>query len=100
MLMHSTETRWICKGQLPEIVMGWFASPLIKAEKYREDLYLRLEECATTGVKLRQGTVEIKGLCVAPQTIVLGPDAVGRFDSWIKWSLTAGEVKQFGRAMC
>jgi hypothetical protein len=101
MLIHSTETRWICKGELPDGLLAWFAQPLHRREKCRKDIYLRLDGCATTGVKLRQGNFEIKGLSVPPQVIVLGPEIIGLFDSWIKWSLTADEVvERFGEALC
>jgi hypothetical protein len=100
MLMHSTETRWICKGELPGDLLTWFAKPLNGPEKHRKDIYLRLDGCATTGVKLRQGNFEIKGLSVPPQVVVLGPEIIGLFDSWIKWSLTADQVERFGEALC
>ena len=50
--------------------------------------------------KLRQGNFEVKGLTVAPQTILLSADAAGLYDSWIKWSLNADGVTAFGKAMC
>jgi hypothetical protein len=84
---------------MPDNVLRWFGNSLA-VEECRDDVYLRLDECATTGVKLRQGHFEIKSLTVAPQTILLGRDIAGLYDSWIKWSVTADAVQPFGLAMC
>lgn len=108
---HSGETRWFLPEQARwDELLNWFtregqlklvtesgnyipqpkAAPFVKQERKRTDEYLLLPDCDTTGIKQRQGRLEIKPLVAGPRPFVVG-DAAGRMDQWVKWSLKPSE---------
>jgi hypothetical protein len=104
---HSAETRWFLNGNghLDQL-LGWFTlkgrlniveetdnyqrqsakDPFVKKEKLRTDEYLLVPGCDTTGIKQRQGRLEVKSQVAGPRPFTVG-DVTGRIDQWVKWSM-------------
>lgn len=108
---HSAELRWFLPEQSPwDRLLDWFtlqgrlainvegqydpraaAGTFVKVEQERIDEYLLLPQCATVGVKQRQGKLEVKALIAGPHPFSLGR-VVGRVDQWVKWSFDPSEA--------
>ncbi len=86
-MYHSAEIRWYFAGRPPAAVASWFeAGGRAVRERERIDEYLALPGCETTGVKVRQGRIEVKAQTAAP-ALVDYPNGVRGFkDAWVKWS--------------
>jgi hypothetical protein len=102
---RSAEIRWFLSGQSQtDQLLAWFklpgqdpvvetkyyvlqpeAAPFVKQEPERHDEYLLMPDCATVGVKQRQGRLEIKALVAGPHPFARG-EVVGNVDQWVKWS--------------
>lgn len=110
---HSAELRWFLQGkdQFDEF-LKWFclqdqillktegeynpktvSGPFVKQEEERNDEYLLLPDCDTTGVKQRQGKLEVKALVLGPRPFSLG-GVVGRLDQWVKWSFEPSDKQR------
>lgn len=61
------------------------AAPFVRQEQPRADAYLLLPDCATVGVKQRQGRLEVKALVSGPRPYAQG-EVAGLVDQWVKWS--------------
>ena len=86
-MFHSAEIRWFVEGDVDGAVQRWFrASPRAREEEPRIDAYLVLPGCATCGVKIRQGHVEVKAEVTRPESVRYDNGLVGRRSSWVKWS--------------
>lgn len=84
---YSAEIRWFFEGDAPHAMRRWFADGAFMAdEPDRTDVYLRLPGSSVTGVKLREGMLEIKSLAAAPQRVTFAPGVDGLRDGWVKWS--------------
>jgi hypothetical protein len=107
---HSAELRWFSplierKAEL----LAWFhqadtlplvekdevapSMPYVKAEAVRHDHYLCLPCSDVTGVKQRDGKLEIKSLVAGPRPWA-AHGLTGRTDQWVKWSFD-GKEKYF-----
>jgi hypothetical protein len=86
-VFHTAEIRWFLAGVVDAAVAEWFAaSPLALEEDPRIDAYLVLPGCATCGVKVRQGRVEVKAEVMRPGSVAYENGLTGRRGSWVKWS--------------
>lgn len=86
-MFHSAEIRWFLEGATDTAAVEWFrASPLAREEDPRIDSYLVLPGCATCGVKIRQGHVEVKAEVTRPESVAYANGLAGRRGRWVKWS--------------
>ena len=86
-MFHSAEIRWFLEGDAVAALLAWFeASALVREEDPRIDSYLVLPGCATCGVKIRQGRVEVKAEVTRPESVTYQNGLSGRRGSWVKWS--------------
>jgi hypothetical protein len=86
-MMHSAELRWFFLGATPKAAKTWFGARDERREESRTDRYLMLPGSRTVGVKLRGRRFEIKSLISGPTRLRLASGAVGRTDTWVKWSI-------------
>lgn len=83
-LLPSVEVRWFLEGDLPPALERWidrWADPA--ASGSRTDAYVRLPDAPRTGIKLREGRIEVKTL---RQRIPPSPAIPGWVEWWLKWS--------------
>src|SRR5689334_455346 len=100
-MVHSAETRWFVRSTLDPDLVAWFSSgpQKPKLEPPRPDDYLRLANCDTVGVKMRDGRkLEIKAQVSAPKLFDRG-HVRGRIDEWIKWSFEDPALPPAAKAM-
>lgn len=117
----SAEIRWFLKGhnQL-ENILNWFClqdqlpllqedklkdakydreisgKPFVKQETQRTDDYLLFPDTDNTGVKQRQGRLEVKALVTGPRPYSLPSYRItGRVDQWVKWSFASSDIEKF-----
>jgi len=82
----SLEVRWVIAGRMQAAMAGWFARFPAEAE-WREDLYLLHPQLRTFSVKIRGGrALEVKVYRGSPGVIDVPGRALGRMESWQKWS--------------
>ncbi len=87
MYLFSSEMRWFFHGQLPDEVLDWFCEGHEYTQSSpREDQYLKLPDCDTVGVKMREGRFEIKVRRTEPRPMALSNAVIGYADDWVKWS--------------
>jgi hypothetical protein len=86
-MQPTVETRWICRGLLPEVVLAWFDGlPGETFAEERTDVYCRVPDSSALSIKVRAGArVEVKterdlGLRTFREGVV------GRVGQWAKWS--------------
>ena len=85
-ILHSAEVRWFIKGSVPRDVLAWFLEEKRDDPKSRRDRYLILPGCESVGVKEREGRFEIKALQGTSEIVRCARNAVGRSETWAKWS--------------
>ena len=86
-MYRSTEVRWFFAGELPDAVRAWFdKGDLVRREPERTDEYIRLPDCRTASLKIREGRFEVKAQTRAPEAVTYTDYVEGLRDSWIKWS--------------
>lgn len=122
----SAEIRWFLKGQHNQLgkILKWFClqdqlplleedkvkdgeydpeivgKPFVKQEKQRTDEYLLFPDSDKTGVKQRQGKLEVKALVTGPRPYSLPSYRVtGRMDQWVKWSFASSDIEKFQREL-
>jgi len=84
------EVRWIFPGRLQTAVTGWFGRFPIETES-REDSYLLDPTLPGLSVKIRGGmALEIKMYHGNRGILAVADRAVGRMESWQKWSFPIG----------
>lgn len=86
--MHPTlEVRWFLKGQLPTELHRWFVehSAVPIEPEAREDWYLYSPKNRDLGIKLRQGSLEIKQRLGSRGACKLAKQVRGRVEEWVKW---------------
>ena len=82
----SAEVRWIIEGFVPEEVLDQFRRhTLCVHEDVRRDRYLVFPSCDGTGVKLRQGRLEIKARRGMPARASYPNGVAGWAETWEKW---------------
>lgn len=80
------EVRWFFPGKLPENVWHWYSRDgTPHQEPARNDKYL-LGTGKELGIKLREGSLEIKQQKQSFGENQFSQNIVGRVDSWVKWS--------------
>ena len=83
---RSMEVRWIFPGRLETAVTRWFGRFPIETES-REDSYLLDPQLPGLSVKIRGGmALEVKMYCGNRGILEVADRAVGRMESWQKWS--------------
>ena len=103
-MLTTQEVRWFFKGLLPPGVMNWFyqADPKPAGSAAREDLYLRLPESQTLGVKVREGRIEIKQRLQDFGVVNLHERVAGYMEQWRKWGFALVEdvetIPQLGQS--
>ena len=83
-LLPSVEVRWFVEGDLPAALERWIdgrADPA--ASGSRTDAYVALTGAPGTGIKLREGRIEVKTL---RHRIPPSPAIPGWVEWWLKWS--------------
>lgn len=89
MIRETTEMRWFWATENLPALLRWFSpDPLAfsKAAQTRTDEYLLLPGCRTTGVKRREGHLEVKGLVADEGAFAIHDGLNGRVQRWIKWT--------------
>jgi hypothetical protein len=91
---HSLEVRWIFPGELETAVVGWFLRFPAGTEA-REDTYLLSPHLPQLSVKVRAGrALEVKVFRGSPGILDVAGRALGRMESWQKWSFPCGLPSQ------
>jgi hypothetical protein len=89
-MLTTMELRWFYRGTIPPAIAQWFQQPelgeFLEASSQREDTYLLLPGHDYLGLKLRQGTLEVKlrQAELGVQDFDIGWQ--GRVEQWVKWS--------------
>lgn len=84
--LRSLEVRWILPGPLEPAVAGWFGRFPAEAAA-RQDAYLVDPELRGLSVKVRAGAaLEVKVYHGSPGLFEMSGRALGRTESWQKWS--------------
>ena len=92
-IAHSREIRWFLQGEPPAALGSWFASSSKALEApLRIDEYVHLPGCVTTGIKLREGRLEVKAQTEPPTAVSYSASVAGLRDGWVKWSRTATDA--------
>ena len=95
-MYHSGEVRWFFRDGPRTEVDRWFANcPTVAAEPARVDSYIILPHCATAGVKIRQGNIEVKAQTQAASPVEFSDRVSGYQDAWVKWSRPAANRSEF-----
>lgn len=92
--MRSLEVRWILPGKLGSAVAGWLGQFPGEVEM-REDVYLLDPHLRGLSVKVRaRRALEVKVYQGSPGVLDVAGRALGRMQSWQKWSFPCGPVGQ------
>jgi len=96
-MYKSKEIRWF-KDSSDKAILNWFAGheQTFKNTSLRTDYYLPLNKEDVT-VKLREGNIEIKQRIGEPVKGSVGPNAIGIFENWIKWSFNANKTDKLSQ---
>ncbi len=89
-LTYSAEIRWFLQGTAPAGLRDAYFGDTPNAAQ-RIDEYVLLPGCDATGIKLREGRLEVKARTRAPEAVSYGATIAGRRDGWIKWSRPAAD---------
>jgi len=99
-VFHTSEIRWFLPGVLPSETVSWFSAGHVPdAEAVQIHEYLLFPDCESVGVKLRGQRFEIKAKSGSSRTLHLASSIDGQTDDWVKWSLSAGELRDFRRVL-
>lgn len=101
-MLTSSELRWFYPGKMPEDIKIWFQQYCLidhqQLPQQREDVYLYIPESDFLGVKLRQGSLEIKWRTAELGVVSFGVVA-GKAEKWSKWSCNDSTGEAFQSAM-
>lgn len=91
-MFKSKEIRWFSQTENSSI-SKWFEenSYIFENTIPRKDFYLPLQEKEDIGIKLREGSIEIKHRTERSEKEKLLSRAEGYFEKYIKWSFTSAE---------
>ncbi len=91
---NTAEVRWFIKGKIPTTVFDWFVglNNNYVNQPERTDYYLLLKSNHSTGIKLREGRVEIKQQTQHIGNISPGKNVIGLAEKWQKWSFELNET--------
>ncbi|MFD1096094.1 hypothetical protein [Salegentibacter chungangensis] len=86
-MFKTREIRWFSRAKDRHII-AWFAGKGLDFEtaESRTDHYLPLPQKEDTGIKLREGRLEIKQRTTGPEKAKIAPNAEGYFEEYVKWS--------------
>jgi hypothetical protein len=87
-VIPTTEVRWFHQGSVPPEFVTWFHGGVWRPTEAtaRTDYYLHLADGDGLGIKLRQGQLQIKQRHKVHGLVRLHQQAVGKVESWRKWS--------------
>ncbi|BAY35854.1 hypothetical protein NIES2111_01710 [Nostoc sp. NIES-2111] len=89
-MLTSKEIRWFYPGRIPEGIKVWFHQYcLIDQEQLpqeREDVYLYIPGSDFLGIKLREGSLEVKWRTAELGVVSFGELVSGKAEKWTKWS--------------
>lgn len=92
----SLEVRWVIPGRMPAAMVGWLGRFPVEMES-REDLYLLNPQLRTFSVKIRGSrALEVKVYRGSPGVIDVPGRALGRMESWQKWSWPCNPLRGDG----
>ncbi len=95
-MYHSGEIRWFFRDGPKADVDRWFsACDTAVSEPPRVDSYVILPRCATAGVKIREGNIEVKAQTQAAALVSFTDRVCGYQDAWVKWSRPASDPAAF-----
>lgn len=99
-MFKSREIRWFTNHEDPSI-SRWFAGHDLnfRDSEARTDHYLPQPDKMDTGIKLREGLVEVKQRQGKPQQTSICPNARGYFEEYIKWSFKLAEEDPLSEAI-
>lgn len=99
-MFQSEEVRWF-KKELSKPVIDWFHSKNYSFDKTspRTDYYLPVQNNKGIGIKLREGSIEVKHLFELPAPGKLLPKAEGYFEKYIKWSFDSSDEDALSKAI-
>lgn len=96
------EVRWFFKGELPPEYYHWFVEAGADDPETRTDWYLYSPKNRGLGIKLRQGSLEIKQRLQNQGKCKLAKQVRGRLEQWLKWrfeiraeSVSAAELGEY-----
>jgi len=92
MLTQTTEIRWFWHAIEPVNKQHWFFGQNQLQLEQRTDRYLLLPGCRTTGVKLREGRLEVKVLQEEAAPADIAGTWHGSLQSWLKWSAESPQL--------
>jgi len=91
--VRSLEVRWIFPGPLEAAVAGWFGR-FPGGTESREDTYLLDPQLRGLSVKVRGGeALEVKAYRGSPGILEVTGRAIGRLESWHKWSFPVSPLR-------
>jgi hypothetical protein len=94
--VRSLEVRWILPGRFGSAVAGWLGQFPGEAE-IREDVYLPEPDLRGLSVKVRAGrALEVKAYQGSPGVLKVPGRALGRMESWLKWSIPCDRLGREG----
>ncbi|HVN94946.1 MAG TPA: hypothetical protein VMT62_00805 [Syntrophorhabdaceae bacterium] len=92
MILYSSEARWFVSYVSFKEILKWFGDGRdTGAGVVQEHEYLVLPDCTSTGIKLREGKLEVKALRGLPRVFALKGGIEGVAEEWVKWSVARGD---------
>jgi hypothetical protein len=88
------EARWFGAGIVPADVGAWFYqdAPQPQQEPLRTDCYLHLPGQDSLGIKLREGSLELKQRACVSDVVHFDGRIAGHVEHWHKWRFMAAET--------
>lgn len=88
------EVRWFLAGAVPEAMRSWFGAleAPVQAGAPRVDWYLHAASHDGLGIKVREGSIEIKQRVDELGVRAAGDSVRGTVERWVKWSFKAVEA--------
>jgi hypothetical protein len=98
-MARAAEVRWFFQGALPAWLPAWFAgTATLPTEPARTDRYLLLPRNEASGMKIREGRLELKTRVGGPVEVGWGP-VVGRVEEWDRWPEKKPTLTESERAL-
>lgn len=98
-MLTSKEIRWFYPGRIPEGIKVWFHQYcLIDQEQLpqeREDVYLYIPGSDFLGIKLREGSLEVKWRTAELGVVSFRELVSGKAEKWTKWSCNDATQEAF-----
>ncbi|MBL3657847.1 hypothetical protein [Fulvivirga sediminis] len=84
-MLNSFEVRWIFQGKLPDNMLQWVETFAPEEQSIRTDYYFNKTENGTLGIKLREGSIQMKPLLKEVGHFTFN-DHKAKIESYSKWS--------------